>query len=98
MLALLPFAAMAVRCRSVGVGVYSVAAWNVYAAGLSPGLLHARLDPSAWIDSVVIRDAAAGKAATAAPVHRTSRLNPVVRRSSARTTDSDAVSREQERT
>lgn len=102
MLALLPFAVMAVRCRSVGVGVYSVAAWNVYAAGLWPGLLHARIDPSAWIDSVIIRDAAAGKAATAAPVHGTSRLNPVVRRSGANTTglasDGDAVSREQERT
>jgi hypothetical protein len=98
MLALLPFAVMAVRCRSIGVGVYSVAAWNVYAAGLWPGLLHARIDPSEWIDSVVIRDAASGKAAPAAPVYASSRLNPVVRRSGADTADGDAVSREQERT
>ena len=102
MLTLLPFAVMSVRCRSVGLGVYSVAAWNVYAAGLWPGLLHARVDPSAWIDSVVVRDAASGKAATAAPVHGTSHLNPVVRRSGANTThlagDGDAISREQERT
>jgi hypothetical protein len=99
MLALLPFAVMSVRCRSVGVGIYSVAAWNVYAAGLWPGLLHARIDPSVWIDSIVIRDAAAGKVATAAPLHPSSRvLNPVVRRSGADTAEGDAVSREQERT
>jgi glycosyltransferase involved in cell wall biosynthesis len=102
MLALVPFAVMSARCRSVSLGVYSVAAWNVYAAGLWPGLLHARIDPSAWIDSVVIRDAAAGKAATTAPlqpsVHASSRvLNPVVRQSGANTADGDAVSREQER-
>jgi len=57
-LALLPFAAMALRCRSVGMGIYSVTAWNVYAAGLWPGLFGRRINPSAWIDSVVIRDAA----------------------------------------
>ena len=33
---------IAVSGRSVGVGVYSVAAWNVYAAGVWPGLLRAR--------------------------------------------------------
>ena len=76
MLALLPFAAMSVRCRSVGVGVYSVAAWNVYAAGVWPGLLHARVDPSAWIDSMIVRDAAAGKAATAVPAHLRRALTP----------------------
>jgi len=57
MLALLPFAAMAVRCRSAGMGLYSVTAWNVYAAGLWPGLLRRRVDPAGWIESVVLRDA-----------------------------------------
>lgn len=53
----LPFAVMALHCRSAGIGVYSVVAWNVYAAGLWPGLLRRRVDPTAWIESAVIRDA-----------------------------------------
>jgi hypothetical protein len=53
---------MPLRCRSVALGVYSVTAWNVYAAGIWPGLLHARADPAAWIDSVVIRDPVAATA------------------------------------
>jgi glycosyltransferase involved in cell wall biosynthesis len=52
-----PFAVMALRCRSAGIGIYSVVAWNVYSAGLWPGLVRRRIDPSRWIDSVVIRDA-----------------------------------------
>jgi glycosyltransferase involved in cell wall biosynthesis len=56
-LALLPFVVMSVRCRSVGLGIYSVTAWNVYAAGLWPGLLHPRVNPAEWIESIVIRDA-----------------------------------------
>ncbi len=57
-LALFPFATMTLRSRSLSIGIYSVAAWNVYAAGLWPGLLRRRIDPATWIDSVVIRDAA----------------------------------------
>ena len=57
--AIIPFATMAVRCRSLSIGIYSVTAWNVYAAGLLPGLLRGHVDPAAWIDSVVIREAAA---------------------------------------
>lgn len=56
-LALLPFVAMTVRCRSVGIGLYSVTAWNFYAAGLWPGLFRRRGDPTRWIESVVLRDA-----------------------------------------
>jgi len=56
-LGVLPFVVMSVRCRSVSLGIYSVAAWNVYAAGIWPGLLHPRIDPASWIESVVIRDA-----------------------------------------
>jgi glycosyltransferase involved in cell wall biosynthesis len=57
-IALLPFVAMSLRCRSVGLGIYSVAAWNVYAAGLWPGLFRRRIDPARWIQSAVLRDAA----------------------------------------
>jgi glycosyltransferase involved in cell wall biosynthesis len=57
-LAALPFAVMALHCRSVAIGIYSVVAWNVYAAGIWPGLLRRRVDPAAWIESVVICDAA----------------------------------------
>lgn len=57
-LALIPFVTMALRCRSLDIGIYSVTAWNVYAAGLWPGLLRHRADPSAWIESVVVHDAA----------------------------------------
>ncbi len=56
-LGLLPFAAMSLRCRSAGLGVYSVTAWNVYAAGIWPGLLRRRVDPARWIPSAVIADA-----------------------------------------
>jgi glycosyltransferase involved in cell wall biosynthesis len=56
-LAPLPFVAMSLRCRSISLGLYSVAAWNVYAAGLWRGLLRRRVDPARWIDSSVIRDA-----------------------------------------
>ena len=57
-IALLPFAVMAVRCRSIGLGLYSVMAWNIYAAGIWPGLFRRRIDPTAWIDSHVIQDSA----------------------------------------
>jgi glycosyltransferase involved in cell wall biosynthesis len=57
-LALLPFVVMSLRCRSIGLGLYSVTAWNVYAAGLWPGLLRRRIDPTRWIPSVVLRDPA----------------------------------------
>jgi glycosyltransferase involved in cell wall biosynthesis len=55
-LGLLPFAAMSVRRRSVGLGIYSVAAWNVYAAGVWPGLLRRRTNPTDWIESTIVCD------------------------------------------
>jgi glycosyltransferase involved in cell wall biosynthesis len=69
-LGLLPFIVMSVKCRSIPLGIYSVTAWNVYAAGLWPGLASRRIDPAAWIDSTIIRDAgsavsADGRAAVA---------------------------------
>src|SRR6185437_7835953 len=54
-LALLPFAVMALKCRSLCIGLYSVTAWNVYAAGIWPGLFGRRADPSAWIDSTIVQ-------------------------------------------
>jgi glycosyltransferase involved in cell wall biosynthesis len=48
---LFPIAAMSVRCRSLSVGVYSVAAWNVYAVCFIPGFLRRRVDPERWIES-----------------------------------------------
>ncbi len=59
LLGLLPFAVMSLKCRSVHLGLYSVTAWNVYAAGLWPGLASRRVEPAAWIDSTIIHDAAA---------------------------------------
>jgi GT2 family glycosyltransferase len=56
-LALLPFVVMALRSRSVSLGIYSVTAWNVYAAGIWPGLLQRRVEAAQWIESIVIRDA-----------------------------------------
>jgi glycosyltransferase involved in cell wall biosynthesis len=57
-LALIPFATMALRCRSAALGLYSVTAWNVYAAGLWPGVFRRRTDSHRWIDSVVVHNAA----------------------------------------
>jgi glycosyltransferase involved in cell wall biosynthesis len=54
LLAVLPFAAMSFRSHSVRLGLYSVAAWNVYAAGLWPGALCRRADPARWIESTVV--------------------------------------------
>jgi glycosyltransferase involved in cell wall biosynthesis len=67
LLGLLPFAVMSLKCRSLHLGIYSVAAWNVYAAGLWPGLAGRRVDPAVWIDSTVIHDptARADRAAVA---------------------------------
>jgi glycosyltransferase involved in cell wall biosynthesis len=66
LLAVLPFAAMSVRSRSVAIGVYSVTAWNVYSAGLWPGLLRRRTNPAHWIESKVIRDVESADTRTAA--------------------------------
>jgi glycosyltransferase involved in cell wall biosynthesis len=52
---LLPFAAMSLRWRSLRLGVYSVAAWNVFALCFWPGLLRARKVPASWIDSRVLQ-------------------------------------------
>jgi glycosyltransferase involved in cell wall biosynthesis len=65
-LAVLPFVAMSVRCHSVRIGLYSVTAWNVYAAGLWPGVSRRRADPARWIESTVVRHTSMHHSRTAA--------------------------------
>ncbi|MBW8271279.1 glycosyltransferase family 2 protein [Caldovatus aquaticus] len=54
-----PPAAMAVRRRSLKLGVYAVAVWIVYAIGTVRGFLRRRVDPAAWIPSRVLHDGTA---------------------------------------
>jgi glycosyltransferase involved in cell wall biosynthesis len=75
-LAALPFAVMALKCRSLRIGLYSVVAWNVYAAGIWPGLFGRRIDPALWIDSTIVQEAPAAGPPEAAPA--TARLNDLV--------------------
>jgi glycosyltransferase involved in cell wall biosynthesis len=51
-----PFAVMSLRWRSCRNGIYSVAAWNMFALSFVPGLLRRRVCPKSWIDSVVLKD------------------------------------------
>jgi glycosyltransferase involved in cell wall biosynthesis len=55
---LLPIAAMSLRWRSVRLALYSVAAWNVYAASFLPGFLRSRVSPTSWIDSTILQSSA----------------------------------------
>jgi glycosyltransferase involved in cell wall biosynthesis len=58
-LLLLPFVAMSLRWRSVSNGLYSVAAWHVYALSFLPGFLRTRVPPTRWIDGAIVKDGAA---------------------------------------
>lgn len=51
-----PFAVMALRKRSLGRAVYSVASWSVQAAGLVRGFLAPRKRPQDLIPSLVLHD------------------------------------------
>jgi glycosyltransferase involved in cell wall biosynthesis len=53
---LFPIAAMSLRWRSVRLALYSVAAWNVYAASFLPGFMRSRTCPTSWIDSTTLKD------------------------------------------
>jgi glycosyltransferase involved in cell wall biosynthesis len=55
-LLLLPIATMALRWRSIRHGLYSVAAWNVYALSFLPGFMRSRVSPTSWIDSTILKD------------------------------------------
>jgi glycosyltransferase involved in cell wall biosynthesis len=74
-IAVFPILVMAWRSRSLSVGAYSVAAWQVNAIGFWLGLLRRRTPPTEWIASEVVHDGfapatrkrpepAAGKAAS----------------------------------
>jgi len=58
-LLVLPFAAMALRWRSLRDGIYSVTAWNAFALCFLPGFFWPRKSPASWIASHVIKDPAA---------------------------------------
>ena len=49
---------MSFRWRSVRHGLYSVAAWNVYALSFFPGFFRSRVSPTNWIDSTVLKEGA----------------------------------------
>jgi glycosyltransferase involved in cell wall biosynthesis len=51
-----PIAAMSLRWRSVHNGLYSVAAWNVFALSFLPGFMRSRVSPTRWIESSVVKD------------------------------------------
>jgi len=53
---LFPVLVMAWRSRSLGVGAYSVAAWQVNAIGFWLGLLRRRIPPADWIASDIVHD------------------------------------------
>jgi glycosyltransferase involved in cell wall biosynthesis len=52
---LLPFVAMSLRWRSLRLGLYSVATWNVFALCFWPGLWRQRTPPANWIASTVLQ-------------------------------------------
>jgi len=72
----LPIAAMTARWRSFSNGLYSVAAWNVYAVCFLPGFLRRRASPTAWIDSSVLKDASGSRSGAA---QRDAQLQPAGR-------------------
>jgi len=56
MLAAFPVAAKSLRFRSLALGFYSVAAWQVFAIGFWPGFLRRRIPPTEWIASRVVQE------------------------------------------
>jgi glycosyltransferase involved in cell wall biosynthesis len=57
-LVLAPVLAMSLRWRSFHRGLYSVAAWNMFALSFLPGFLRSRIPPAHWIDSTVVKEIA----------------------------------------
>ena len=53
---LFPIVTMALRWRSIRHGLYSVAAWNVYALSFLPGFLRSRVSPTRWLESTVLQE------------------------------------------
>lgn len=77
---LLPIAAMSLRWRSVRLGMYSIAAWNVYALSFLPGFLRPRTEPASWIESTVLKEGAqphgGARAANGSAQTRNASLHP----------------------
>lgn len=57
-LAILPFALMSIRERSIGLGIYAVVAWIFHAAALPLGFFQPRRDPKDWIESRIVKERA----------------------------------------
>ncbi len=53
-IAVLPFAAMSIRARSLSLGVYAVVAWIFHAAALPLGFFAPRRAPTDWVESRVL--------------------------------------------
>jgi glycosyltransferase involved in cell wall biosynthesis len=68
MLVTLPIATMSLRWGSIRHGLYSVAAWNVYAWSFLPGFARSRVSPTRWIDSTVVKHALLATRAGAEPL------------------------------
>lgn len=58
-IAILPFAVMSLRWRSLPGGIYSVSVWNAFTLCFLPGFLRRRAVPNAWMASSVIQDRSA---------------------------------------
>jgi glycosyltransferase involved in cell wall biosynthesis len=56
LLGIFPVMVMALRFRSLAIGLYSVVAWQIFAIGFWPGLLRHRIPPTNWIASTVVQD------------------------------------------
>jgi glycosyltransferase involved in cell wall biosynthesis len=55
-IAIMPFAVMSLRYRSLPGGIYAVAVWNVFTLCFMPGFLRPRAAPAEWMASSVIQD------------------------------------------
>jgi glycosyltransferase involved in cell wall biosynthesis len=68
---LFPVVVMSLRWRSIRLGLYSVTAWNVFALCFWPGFARARISPTDWIESKVVKDASHAQDPTdkRAPAH-----------------------------
>lgn len=58
-LALAPVAALSLRYRSIRMGTYAFAAWNIHAIGFALGFVRRRVPPGLWLDSVEVEGSGA---------------------------------------
>lgn len=55
LIAIVPVLIMAIRQKSLKMGLYSVVAWCFHAAALPSGFLQKRISPETWIESKVVK-------------------------------------------